>query len=247
VFNTAMTGYQEILTDPSYAGRSSRSRIRTSATSASIARTSNRRAVRGGLVIRDLPRVARTFARSGDLGAYLRANGIVGIADIDTRKLTRCCARRARRTAASRAARVDDADGDTWRARAPRRRWRARSREGRVAARRRTTGSVDVGARRRLPPMATRASTSSRTTTASSTTSCACSRARLPLTVVPAQTRPRGVAAEARRRLPVERPGDPEPCDYAIDAIARSVDAGIPTFGICLGHQLLGSRRGARR
>src|SRR5258705_4421830 len=90
VFNTAMSGYQEILTDPSYAGQI------VTLTYPHIGNVgvnredveSDRPAV-AGLVIRDLPRLASSFRSNGELGDYLRENGIVGIADIDTRKLTR--------------------------------------------------------------------------------------------------------------------------------------------------------------
>ena len=90
VFNTAMTGYQEILTDPSYAGQIvtlTYPHVGNVGVNPEDAESTRLHA--SGLVIRDLPRLASNFRSAGDLGAHLRANRIVGIADIDTRKLTR--------------------------------------------------------------------------------------------------------------------------------------------------------------
>ena len=90
VFNTAMTGYQEILTDPSYEGQIvtlTYPHIGNVGVNAEDAEAG--RPYAAGLVIRDLPRLASNFRATGDLGGYLRSNNIVGIADIDTRKLTR--------------------------------------------------------------------------------------------------------------------------------------------------------------
>ena len=90
VFNTAMTGYQEILTDPSYAGQI------VTLTYSHIGNVGvnpedveSRRPFVAGLVIRDLPRVVSNYRSKGDLGAYLATNNIVGISDLDTRSLTR--------------------------------------------------------------------------------------------------------------------------------------------------------------
>ncbi len=90
VFNTAMTGYQEILTDPSYAGQIvTLTYPHVGNVGVNAEDVESRQPFAAGLVIRDLPRFASNFRATGDLGAYLVANGIVAIADIDTRRLTR--------------------------------------------------------------------------------------------------------------------------------------------------------------
>ena len=90
VFNTAMTGYQEILTDPSYAGQIvTLTYPHIGNVGVNAEDVESRRPFAAGLVIRDLPRLVSNFRSTGDLGAYLAANDIVGIADLDTRRLTR--------------------------------------------------------------------------------------------------------------------------------------------------------------
>ncbi len=129
VFNTAMTGYQEILTDPSYAGQIvTLTYPHIGNTGVNPEDVESGRMFAAGLVIRDLPRVASNWRSTQDLSSYLRQAGIVGISDIDTRKLTRILrekgaqngcmiagqARERRRTTRPRHSRV----------RAPHRRWR---------------------------------------------------------------------------------------------------------------------------
>src|SRR6185369_17678336 len=90
VFNTAMTGYQEILTDPSYAGQIvTLTYPHVGNVGVNPDDVESRQPFAAGLVIRDLPRVASNFRGTGDLGSYLVDNGIVAIADVDTRRLTR--------------------------------------------------------------------------------------------------------------------------------------------------------------
>src|SRR5437899_5789370 len=90
VFNAAMTGYQEILTDPSYAGQIvTLTYPHVGNTGVNREDVESKRIFAAGLVIRDLPRLASSFRSNGDLSAYLRDAGVVGICDIDTRKLTR--------------------------------------------------------------------------------------------------------------------------------------------------------------
>src|SRR5205823_7194718 len=90
VFNTAMTGYQEILTDPSYAGQIvTLTYPHIGNVGVNPEDVESRRTFAAGLVIRDLPRLVSNFRSTGDLAAYLVANNVVGIADVDTRSLTR--------------------------------------------------------------------------------------------------------------------------------------------------------------
>src|SRR5512136_1766757 len=90
VFNTSMTGYQEILTDPSYAGQVvTLTYPHIGNVGVNAEDVESRRIHAAGLVIRDLPRVRSNFRAEQDLSAYLEANGVVGIADLDTRRLTR--------------------------------------------------------------------------------------------------------------------------------------------------------------
>ena len=179
VFNTAMTGYQEILTDPSYAGQIvTLTYPHIGNVGVNPEDVESRRPFAAGLVIRDLPRLVSNWRATGDLGTYLAANGIVGIADIDTRKLTRILRDKgAQNGCLLAAAAIGDADVDaTRRARARGAvDGRARSRQGRLLHR-----AVRLDRRRRGRSAAAtgsrtiRASTSSPTISASSTTSCAC-------------------------------------------------------------------------
>ena len=90
VFNTAITGYEEILTDPSYAGQIvTLTYPHIGNTGVNPEDVESRRIFAAGLVIRDLPRIASSWRRTQDLSEYLRDSGVVGICDIDTRKLTR--------------------------------------------------------------------------------------------------------------------------------------------------------------
>ncbi|HET7097299.1 MAG TPA: glutamine-hydrolyzing carbamoyl-phosphate synthase small subunit [Casimicrobiaceae bacterium] len=252
VFNTAMTGYQEILTDPSYAGQIvTLTYPHIGNVGVNPEDVESRRPFAAGLVIRDLPRVESNFRSTGDLGAYLIANGIVAIADLDTRRLTRilrergaqngCIATRgakggvdiedavARARAAPSMAGLDlakvvsctapyDWTASTW---ALGEGYRA------GGAPRYHVVAFDYGIKhnilRRLAERGCR------------------------MTVVPAQTPAEAVLALKPDGVFLSNgPGDPEPCDYAIRAIKTIVDTGVSTFGICLGHQLLGLASGAR-
>ncbi|MCB1960340.1 MAG: glutamine-hydrolyzing carbamoyl-phosphate synthase small subunit [Rhodocyclaceae bacterium] len=252
VFNTAMSGYQEILTDPSYA------RQIVTLTYPHIGNTGVNdedveaaRVHAAGLVIRDLPLRASNWRMGKTLDAYLRDENIVAIADIDTRKLTRVLREKgaqagcivtagpdgaidkAAALAAARAfpglagmdlAREVSADAaHEWHETE----WSLEGGYGAQAAPRFHVVAYDYGVKRNILRML--ASRGCR------------------LTVVPAQT----PAAEVMALRPdgvflSNGPGDPEPCDYAIAAIREIVAAGLPTFGICLGHQLLALASGAR-
>lgn len=249
VFNTAMTGYQEILTDPSYARQIvtlTYPHIGNTGVNAEDAESSALQAA--GLVVRDLPLLASNFRSEASLQDYLVRNGVVAIADIDTRRLTR----HLRECGAQAGCILADGALDEARAQALAHafpglagmdlakevsvRTRYEWSEGEWALGRGfVTPAVhplhvvayDYGIKRNILRM------------------LAARGCRV--TVLPAQTS----AQEALELQPdgvflSNGPGDPEPCDYAIDAIRHFLDAGIPLFGICLGHQLLALASGAK-
>jgi carbamoyl-phosphate synthase small subunit len=254
VFNTAMTGYQEILTDPSY------SRQIVTLTYPHIGNTGvtreDREAERvhaAGLVIRDLPLLASNWRSQQPLDAYLAENGIVAIADIDTRKLTRILREKGAQNgcivagseldekAALMAAKgfpglkgmdlakeVSVSQGYEWRYGT----WsltagQPEDGEGEAEDLSWHVVAFDYGIKRNILRMLV-------------DRGCR-------VTVVPAQTPASEVLAMEPDGIFLSNgPGDPEPCDYAIKAIAEIVDKGVPVFGICLGHQLLGLASGAR-
>ena len=252
VFNTSMTGYQEILTDPSYAGQIvtlTYPHIGNVGVNAEDAESS--RPFAAGLVVRDLPRLLSNWRSEGDLGGYLAANNIVGIADIDTRKLTRllrdkgaqngclfagpvigdadvASAVERARTAPSMAGQdlarvVSCAATYEWNA-TP---WVLGMGYGQLEQSRFHVVAYDFGVKHNILRML--------------------AERGCRVTVVPAQTPAAAVLAMAPDGVFLSNgPGDPEPCDYAIEAIRAIVDAGIPVFGICLGHQLLALASGAR-
>jgi carbamoyl-phosphate synthase small subunit len=252
VFNTSMTGYQEILTDPSYAGQVvtlTYPHIGNVGVNPEDAEST--RVHCAGLVIRDLPRLASNFRSTDDLGAYLRANGIVGIADIDTRKLTRILRDQGAQNGCLWAGAVLD---ETVVAAALARARSAPSMAGqdlaRVVSCRESyawTGSTWALGQGYRAQGATRFHVVAFDFGIKHNILRMLAERGCRLTVVPAQT-----GAEAVRALRPDGvflsngPGDPEPCTYAIDAIRQLVDDGYPTFGICLGHQLLGLASGAR-
>jgi carbamoyl-phosphate synthase small subunit len=249
VFNTAMTGYQEILTDPSYA------RQIVTLTYPHIGNTGVNREdeeSRGiwasGLVIRDLPLLHSNFRSEQSLSDYLKQHNIVGIADIDTRRLTRIL----REKGAQNGCIVAGTDIDEDKALQMARDFVGL--KGMDLAKEVTTDEryewceggwtlgegyakpeqlpyhvvvYDFGVKRNILRMLV---------------DCGCR-----LTVVPART----AAAEVLAMQPdgiflSNGPGDPEPCDYAIKAIREILETDIPLFGICLGHQLLALACGAR-
>ena len=252
VFNTAMTGYQEILTDPSYAGQIvTLTYPHIGNTGVNAEDVESGRIFAAGLVIRDLPALESSWRATGTLGDYLRDNNIVGIADIDTRKLTRILREKgaqngcivagpspgaAEATAAiakakaapsmagqdlakvvSCAAHYEWSDGA----------WSLDGGYGKAPASTFHVVAYDFGIKHNiLRLLADRG--------------CR-------LTVVPAQTKAADVLAQKPDGVFLSNgPGDPEPCTYAIAAIREIVDGGMPTFGICLGHQVLGLASGAR-
>jgi carbamoyl-phosphate synthase small subunit len=248
VFNTAMTGYQEILTDPSYC------RQIVTLTYPHIGNTGvnpedveSSRVFAAGLVIRDLPVLASNFRRTQDLSDYLKSQGIPGIAGIDTRKLTRVLREKGAQSGCLMAGNADEAlalrearafpglagmdlakvVSSSGRYDWNETQWALGSGYGKQAAPLRHVVAYDFGVKRNILRML--ASRGCR------------------LTVVPAQTSAEEALALAPDGIFLSNgPGDPEPCDYAIAAIRKIVDHGMPVFGICLGHQLLGLASGAR-
>ncbi|AJY67857.1 Carbamoyl-phosphate synthase small chain [Burkholderia glumae] len=248
VFNTAITGYQEILTDPSYArqivtltyphiGNVGVNREDVEATKVHAA----------GLIIRDLPVLASNFRMDRTLDAYLRDEGVVAIAGIDTRKLTRVLrdkgaqngciltgaddeakaielARSFPGLAGMDLAKVVSTDKPfAWK----QTEWRLEGGYGEQTAPRYKVVAYDFGVKYNILRML--------------------AERGCDVTVLPAQTS----AADALALNPdgiflSNGPGDPEPCDYAIAATREFIARGVPTFGICLGHQIMGLAVGAK-
>jgi carbamoyl-phosphate synthase small subunit len=248
VFNTAITGYQEILTDPSYCRQIvTLTYPHIGNTGVNAEDVESGRVYAAGLVIRDLPVLASNWRSAQDLSAYLRGQGVVALAGIDTRKLTRILREKGAQNGCLMAGRLDEADAIA-RARAfpglagmdlakvvsctapyswEESEWRLGSGYGRQASPRLHVVAFDYGIKRNIMrKLASRG---------------------VKLTVLPAQSSAReALALKPDGVFLSNGPGDPEPCDYAIRAIRELLDAGVPTFGICLGHQLLGLASGAR-
>ena len=251
VFNTSMTGYQEILTDPSY------SRQIVTLTYPHIGNTGTNDedtesdAVHAcGLIIRDLPLLASNFRNQQCLSEYLKANNIVGIADIDTRKLTRIL-----REKGAQAGCILVGEDDIVKALAAAKafpglkgmdlakevttekayQWRSGSwrlvgglpEDKPESELKYKVVAYDYGVKRNILRMLV---------------DRGCD-----VTVVPAQTPASAVLAMKPDGIFLSNgPGDPEPCDYAIKAIQEILKTEIPVFGICLGHQLLALACGAK-
>jgi len=252
VFNTAMTGYQEILTDPSYAGQIvtlTYPHIGNVGVNAEDAEST--RIFAAGLVVRDLPATASNWRRAEDLSDYLRKANVVGIADIDTRKLTRMLRERGAQNGcivAGESLSAADAESALARARA------APSMSGldlaRVVSCTRpyewSASGWALGAGYRAP-LATRHRVVAYDYGVKHNILRMLVQRGCSLTVVPARAPANDVAAlEPDGIFLSNGPGDPEPCEYAIAAIRDLVSRNVPTFGICLGHQLLALASGAR-
>ncbi|MCR4303853.1 MAG: glutamine-hydrolyzing carbamoyl-phosphate synthase small subunit [Gallionella sp.] len=247
VFNTAMTGYQEILTDPSYCKQIvTLTYPHIGNVGVNTEDVESRRVFASGLVIRDLSMAVSNFRSTQPLPDYLKANDVVAIAGIDTRKLTRilrekgaqngCIATGTDEAAALKAARgfaglagmdlakeVSCSESYSW----TQREWELGVGYPEAAHTRFHVVAYDFGVKRNiLRMMAERG--------------CR-------ITVVPAQTNAKEVLAmEPDGVFLSNGPGDPEPCDYAINATKKFLEAGVPLFGICLGHQIMGLALGAK-
>ena len=249
VFNTALSGYQEILTDPSYA------RQIVTLTYPHIGNYGvNRedceagRIHAAGLVIRDLPLLASNFRSEQTLDAYLQAENVLGLADIDTRKLTRILRENGAQAGCLMAGEQLDADAAVAQARAfpglagmdlaqvvsaqqsyawSEGEWKLGAGFAKPDDFRYHVVAYDFGVKRNILRMLA---------------SRGCK-----VTVVPAKT----PAAEVLALNPdgiflSNGPGDPEPCDYAVAAIRVFLERRLPVFGICLGHQLMGLAAGGK-
>jgi len=248
VFNTSMTGYQEILTDPSY------SQQMVTLTYPHIGNTGtndedveSKQVFANGLIIRDLPRMANNWRNTQNLDDYLELNKTVAIADIDTRKLTRLLREKGAQNgclvagdnidaeAALQAAKdfpgikgmdlakvVSTDQAYQWNQSV----WSldkgyAVKSEGRFKV-----VAYDFGVKHNILRILTE---------------LGCN-----VVVVPAQTSADDVLAENPDGVFLSNgPGDPEPCDYAIEATRQIISSGTPVFGICLGHQILALASGA--
>ncbi|MGI1943384.1 glutamine-hydrolyzing carbamoyl-phosphate synthase small subunit [Shewanella glacialipiscicola] len=252
VFNTSMTGYQEILTDPSY------SRQIVTLTYPHIGNTgTNNEDMESdgvhacGLIIRDLPLIASSFRNQQSLSDYLKANNVVGIADIDTRKLTRIL----REKGAQAGCIMAGADLDEAKALAAAKAFPGL--KGMDLAKEVTTKTAYIwrkGSWRLVGglPAETPASELKYKVVAydfgvkQNILRMLVDRG-CDVTVVPAKTSAADVLAMNPDGVFLSNgPGDPEPCDYAIEAIQQILKTDMPIFGICLGHQLLALACGAK-
>ena len=252
VFNTSMTGYQEIITDPSYAEQIitlTYPHIGNYGTNSED--EENDTIWAKGLVIRDLPLLASNFRSEQDLSSYLKAKNVVAIADIDTRKLTRilrdkgaqkgCIVTLAEFNEQAETKALEDAkafpglkgmdlakvvsckESFLWTSQS----WQLGKGFSELENPKFHVVAYDYGVKRNILRML-------------ADRGCK-------LTVVPAQTSAAEVLALKPDGIFLSNgPGDPEPCDYAITAIKEFLTTDIPIFGICLGHQLLALASGAQ-
>ena len=252
VFNTSMSGYQEILTDPSYCRQIvTLTYPHIGNTGVNAEDVESDRVHAAGLVIRDLPILPSNFRMNQRLDAYLKAENVVAIAGLDTRKLTRVL----REIGAQAGCIVTAAAGETLNA------------EAAVAQARAFPGLAGMDLAKVVSATARYEWKQAEWALEGGYTDRADGRFHVVaydfgvkynilrmlvergcrLTVVPAQTSASEVLALNPDGVFLSNgPGDPEPCDYAIDAIREIVAARVPTFGICLGHQLLALASGAK-
>ncbi len=249
VFNTSMTGYQEILTDPSYSNQIvtlTYPHIGNTGINAEDVESTKIHAA--GLIIKDLPLLVSSFRSTQTLSDYLKSENIVGIAGIDTRKLTRIL----REKGAQSGAILAGADATPEKALALAKtfgglsgldlakvvstkasypwtetEWELGKGYGQQTAPKYHVVAYDYGVKFNILRML--------------------AERGCKVTVLPAQA----TAADALALNPdgiflSNGPGDPEPCDYAIAATKELIERGIPTFGICLGHQIMALASGAK-
>jgi carbamoyl-phosphate synthase small subunit len=248
VFNTAMTGYQEILTDPSYAGQIvTLTYPHIGNTGVNPEDVESKRVFAAGLVIRDLPRVASSWRRTQDLSAYLREAGVIGICGIDTRRLTRILREKGAQNGCVIAGTVDAAEALRRARAAPSMAGLDLAKVVSCAASYEWTGSswaLGVGYQQQTTPrfhvVAYDYGIKHNILRRLAERGCR-------MTVVPAQTPAKeALAAKPDGIFLSNGPGDPGPCAYAVAAIREFLAARMPTFGICLGHQLLGLAVGGK-
>jgi carbamoyl-phosphate synthase small subunit len=248
VFNTAMTGYQEILTDPSYAGQIvTLTYPHIGNVGANPEDAESAKAYAAGLVIRDLPLAASSWRRKEDLSAYLERNRIVAIGDIDTRRLTRLLRNKGAQNGCIQAARIDEGVALEAARAAP-------SMAGQDLAKVvSATQSYDWNESLWALGTGYRSADNPRFHVVAFDYGVKHNILRnlaergCRVTVLPAMSTARqAMALKPDGVFLSNGPGDPEPCDYAIHAIREIVQGGTPVFGICLGHQLLGLAAGAK-
>jgi len=252
VFNTAMTGYQEILTDPSYSRQIvtlTYPHIGNTGTCAGDEESDQIHAA--GLVIRDLPLVASNWRSEMTLPEYLEKYNVVAIADIDTRRLTRILREKGAQNACIVAGESIDADAAIAKAQA------FAGLKGMDLAKEVSTqksfewtqGSWEIESNshkqldvKDLPHHVVAYDFGVKRNILNMLVDRGCK-----VTVVPAKTSAADVLAMSPDGIFLSNgPGDPEPCDYAIQAIKEVLETDIPMFGICLGHQLLALACGAQ-
>ncbi len=236
VFNTSMTGYQEILTDPSYAGQvvvMTTSHIGNYGVTPADEQSSIPAVA--GFVMRSMSRRQSNWRARGSLSGYLRESGVVAVADIDTRRLTRHLRDRGAMPVAmgtevetndviEAAAAAPHMDGqDLASTVSTKEAYRLEAEDGNKGL----IVALDLGMKTDIVSNLTRRG--------------------FDVEVVPANTAAPHILDMSPAGVFLSNgPGDPEPCDYAIEAIRRFVEVGLPVFGICLGHQLLALASGAK-
>ncbi|MEI8384627.1 MAG: glutamine-hydrolyzing carbamoyl-phosphate synthase small subunit [Nitrosomonadaceae bacterium] len=251
VFNTAMTGYQEILTDPSYCRQIVTLTYphigNTGINQEDVESGETNKVYAAGLVIRDLPLASSSWRQTQTLPEYLKEQGVVAIADIDTRKLTRLLREKGAQAGCLMSGRIDEEDAVRRAVESPglagmdlaavvscgksyqwsEGEWALGRGYQRIDQPRFHVAAFDFGIKRNiLRKLAQRG---------------------CKVTVLPAKTSAEEVLALQPDGVFLSNgPGDPEPCDYAIVATRRLLEEEMPIFGICLGHQLLGLASGAR-
>ena len=260
VFNTSMTGYQEILTDPSYAEQIiTLTYPHIGNTGTNCEDKESESIVAKGLVIRDLPLLASNFRNEQSLSEYLVANNILGIADIDTRKLTRILREKGAQNGCILT--LDVTNDESLQAAQDNALEQAKAFPGlkgmdlaKVVSTKEkyqwTSGSWSLGSAmgegfsepENFDFHVVAYDFGAKHNILRMLVDRGCK-----LTVVPAQTPASEVLAMNPDGIFLSNgPGDPEPCDYAISAIKEFLTTDIPVFGICLGHQLLGLASGAK-
>ncbi|MGI4985401.1 MAG: glutamine-hydrolyzing carbamoyl-phosphate synthase small subunit [Janthinobacterium lividum] len=248
VFNTAMTGYQEILTDPSYARQIvTLTYPHIGNVGANDEDAESFKIFAAGLVIRDLSLVASNFRKQRSLSEYLRAGNVVGIAGLDTRRLTRLLREKGAQNGAilagednperaielarsfpglagmDLAKEVSVTESYEWR----QTEWKLGEGCGRLEQPKFRVVAFDYGIKYNILRML--------------------AERGCHVTVLPAQSTIDDALALSPDGIFLSNgPGDPEPCDYAIRATRESIARGIPTFGICLGHQIMALAIGAK-
>ena len=248
VFNIAMTGYQEILTDPSYAGQLvTLTYPHIGNVGANAEDAESRDVFAAGLIIRDLPLAASSWREQEGLPEYLVRHRLVAISDIDTRRLTRILRTKGAQNGCIMAGRVDEKAALAAALAAPSMAGQDLAKSVTVERAYDWNGSLwalDGGYR---PSGESRWHVVAYDYGVKHNILRNLAERGCRVTVVPATMPARDALAFAPDGVFLSNgPGDPEPCGYAIEAIREIVGTGTPVFGICLGHQLLGLAAGAK-